>query len=285
MNRAAFYEALRKRDSGLFGTSLSQGQVDNLEILIDEGAKRGLPLHHLAYALATAYHEVGSAMKPVSENLYYSTAARIRAVWPTRFATVAAAQPYAKNPERLANKVYANRMGNGPEASGDGWRYRGRGYVQLTGQINYERASNVVGVDLVKNPDRALEPRLAAVLMLDGMVRGTFTGRRLSDFISGKDIDYVNARAIINGDVRANGAKIAGYARAFELALGAAGYAAGKPPVMPADAPKPIPAPSPAPTPQPAPTAKPEPRKGILPAILAIVVAAIAAAVAYLTKG
>lgn len=232
MDRAAFYAALRKRNSGLFGTSLNQSQVDNLEVLITEAELRGLPLHHLAYVLATVYHEVGSAMKPVAENLYYSTAARIRAVWPSRFATVASAQPYAKNPEKLANKVYANRMGNGPEASGDGWRYRGRGYVQLTGKINYERGSSVVGIDLVKDPDRALEPRVAAMLMCDGMAHGTFTGQRLSSYIKDNKADYVNARAIINGDVRANGEKIARYAHSFELALGAAGYDAVTPPLM-----------------------------------------------------
>jgi putative chitinase len=284
MNRAAFYAALRKRDSGLFGTSLSQGQVGNLEILLDEGTKRGLPVGHLAYALATAYHEVGSALNPISENLNYSTAARIRAVWPSRFPSAASAQPYVRNPAGLANKVYSSRMGNGPEASGEGWKFRGRGYVQITGKINYERGSSVVGVDLVNNPDKAMEPRIAALLMFDGMVRGTFTGRRLSDFINGRDIDYMNARAIINGDVKANGAKIAGYARSFERALLAAGYEPGKQPVAPDEPPKPVPAPTPAPTPQPAPAAKLEPKRA-LPAILAIGLALAAAMVAYFTKG
>lgn len=282
MNRAAFFEALRKRDSGLFGTSLSQSQVDNLNVLLDEGTARGLPLKHIAYALATVLHEVGSALKPISENLYYSSASRIRAVWPVQFSSVAAAQPYAKNPEKLANKVYANRIGNGPEASGDGWRYRGRGYVQITGKTNYQRGSAVAVIDLVAEPDVALEPRLAAMLLYHGMVRGTFTGRRLSDFINDRMTDYVGARAIINGDVKANGAKIARYANAFQAALQSAGYEPSVP--KPAEPPKPIPAPEPTPAPQPAPAAKPEPKRG-LPAILAIIVAAIAAAVAYFTKG
>lgn len=72
------------------------------------------------------------------ENMNYS-AAGLRKTWPKRFPTDAIAQEYARKPERIANKVYANRMGNGDETSGDGWKYHGRGAIQLTGKDNYEK--------------------------------------------------------------------------------------------------------------------------------------------------
>lgn len=270
MDRAKFYAELRKRGSRPFGTSLSQSQVQNIELLLNEGQARGLPLRHLAFGLATARHEVGPAMKPVSENLNYK-AAQIRKTWPSRFATVAAAAPYAGNPQKLANKVYANRMGNGPEASGDGWRYRGRGYPQTTGEENYGKFSAVVGVDLVKDPDRAMEPRIAATIMYVGMTRGLFTGKKLSDYLDGPTPNYRAARAIINGDVAANGGTVAGYAEDFATALRAAGYVGQAPapkPVIP-DPVKPI---NPQPVP-PAPSPAPPSGGGLLSGLLAILTA------------
>lgn len=84
--------------------------------------------------LATIAEETGELSR-MDENLNYSAEALVR-TWPTRFKTVAAAQPYHRNPQKIANKVYALRMGNGDEASGDGWRYRGAGLIQLTGKAN-----------------------------------------------------------------------------------------------------------------------------------------------------
>lgn len=224
MDRSKFFAALRKKGSGVFGTQLSQVQVDNLNILLDEAELQGLPLRHLAYGLATTYHEVGSAMKPISENLYYTTSARIKKTWPKRFPSVASAQPYVKNPQKLANKVYANRMGNGNEASGDGWRYRGRGYPQETGKDNAKRSSFVAGVDLVADPDKMLDPHIASRVMFKNMTTGAYTKKKFLDFLDKSPPDYVGARAIINADVEANGAKVARYAKAFEQALEAAGY-------------------------------------------------------------
>lgn len=87
--------------------------------------------------LGHAAHETGG-FRSFTENMRYS-AARIRQVWPSRFPSVAAAQPYAGNPEKLANKVYSGRMGNGGEASGDGFAYRGGGLFQHTGKAEYDR--------------------------------------------------------------------------------------------------------------------------------------------------
>ena len=110
----------------------------------------------LAYFLAQAAEESGG-FTVFEEKLSY-TAQRLVQVWPGRFPTIAAAAPYARNPQRLANKVYGGRMGNGPEASGDGWRFRGRGPIQLTGRSNYAAIGAFIGLDLINDPDQALEP-------------------------------------------------------------------------------------------------------------------------------
>jgi putative chitinase len=108
----------------------------------------------IEYFLAQIAHETGGLTRSV-ENLAY-TAKRIVEIWPTRFATIASAEPYANNPEKLANKVYSNRMGNGTPESGDGYRYRGRGYIQITGKDNYRITGGVAGIDLVSQPERAI---------------------------------------------------------------------------------------------------------------------------------
>ena len=91
----------------------------------------------VAMYLAEVFHESGY-LKATEENMNYS-AKRLMQVWPKRFPTLELASVYAYNPERLANKVYAGRMGNGDEASGDGYRFIGRGYIGLTGRENYQR--------------------------------------------------------------------------------------------------------------------------------------------------
>lgn len=214
MDRALFFAELRKRDSGVFGTKLSQPQVLGLTAILDEAERRRLPLLFVAYPLATAYHETGGTMQPVEEGLYYTSAARIREVWPKRFKTVAAAKPYVRNPQGLANFVYGGRNGN--IASGDGWLYRGRGLSQITGRANYAKFG------IADEPPQALDLETAVRILFDGMLNGLFTGKDLSDFIPQGDL--IGARAIINGDVKANGAKIAAQAHGFEKALRAAGY-------------------------------------------------------------
>ena len=91
--------------------------------------------YRIAMFLAQVAHESGG-FKYMVESINMS-AKRIRQVWPNRFPTEESAMPYANNPRKLANKVYANRMGNGDEASGDGYMYRGRGLIQVTGKSNY----------------------------------------------------------------------------------------------------------------------------------------------------
>jgi putative chitinase len=104
-------------------------------------------------------HESGD-FKTLQENLNYS-AKGLHATWPSRFASEEAAQPFHRNPEKIANKVYSGRMGNTDE--GDGWKYRGRGLIQLTGKDNYRLASDALGVDFVANPDLVLTKENAAL--------------------------------------------------------------------------------------------------------------------------
>jgi putative chitinase len=104
-------------------------------------------------------HESGN-FKTLQENLNYS-AKGLHATWPSRFASEADAQPFHRNPEKIANKVYSGRMGNTNE--GDGWKYRGRGLIQLTGKDNYRLASDALGVDFVADPDLVLTRPYAAL--------------------------------------------------------------------------------------------------------------------------
>lgn len=106
-------------------------------------------------------HESGN-FKTLRENLNYGVKG-LCATWPKRFPTEESAAPYHRNPEKIANKVYCDRMGNGPEESGDGWKYSGRGLIQLTGKSNYMAASDSLRVDLVADPDLVLLPEYAAL--------------------------------------------------------------------------------------------------------------------------
>jgi len=96
-------------------------------------------------------HESGQLRK-MQEGMSYS-AQRLMEVWPSRFPTRAIADAYAHRPEAIANKVYANRMGNGNEASGDGWRHRGAGLIALTGRANQERCAKYFGIPLAQIGD------------------------------------------------------------------------------------------------------------------------------------
>jgi putative chitinase len=105
----------------------------------------------LAHFLSQVAHESGN-FTVLYENLRYSSN-RLRVIFPKYFPTVQLANEYAMKPERIANRVYANRIGNGNEASGDGYKFRGRGYLQVTGRSNYKLFSDYIGEDCVESPD------------------------------------------------------------------------------------------------------------------------------------
>jgi putative chitinase len=101
-------------------------------------------------------------LRKLEESLYYKDAAKVNQKFKA-IKTDTEAEGYLRQPEAMANKVYANRLGNGDEASGDGWRYRGRGFIQLTFKDNYAQLSNELKVDFVKNPDLVATPQYAAL--------------------------------------------------------------------------------------------------------------------------
>lgn len=182
---ASFFAGVR----GTFGP-LSQGQVDGFTAVL--AALKGWDRTWIAYALATAWHETAKTMQPIKEmggEAYFK-------------------RMYDPTGDRPA---VAQRLGN--VQPGDGARYAGRGYVQLTGRTNYERYG------IADRPDDAMKPDVAANILRDGMEAGRFTGKKLGDYLPG---DYVNARRIINGLDRAE--DIARNAVGFERALTMGGW-------------------------------------------------------------
>lgn len=191
IDRKTFFDAYR----AAWGR-LSQPQVDGLESLLAalEQDPDVTDIRHAAYMLATAKHECADTWQPVQER-----------GTPAYFDKY---EPGTKLGRQLGNV-----------AKGDGARYKGRGYPQITGLANYVRISNEIGLGdaLVVSPARALEPAIAYRIMSVGMRRGLFTGRKLSHYINAQGCDYINARRVINGADCAE--KIAGYASVFEAIL------------------------------------------------------------------
>ena len=248
MHYDKFFGHVRSR---LFSGSMTSLQVSGLKAIIERGEADDTSLAHLAYMLATAYHETGRAMQPIIEtrNTKDKTNPTVEVAIRRLNASFAAGTlPWVSKP-------YWRK-----DASGKSWL--GRGFVQLTHEVNYRKLSGPCGVDLVADPDAALTMGPALTILFEGMTHGMFTGRPLSDYISGTKADYRNARRIINGMESAD--KVAGYAFVFEAALIAGGYAGRKSaapaskPVVPAPVPA---APVAAPTPAVA-AAKPKARAG-----------------------
>jgi len=127
-------------------TNLLSGIVANQKLLVDANITTSLRLAHFMAQIA---HETGG-LHQLEENLNYS-AKRLTEVWPTRFRTMVSAQPYAKNPQALANKVYGGRLGN--KGKDDGWNYRGSGMLQTTGRDNFAEVKRATGLDVVADPD------------------------------------------------------------------------------------------------------------------------------------
>lgn len=111
----------------------------------------------VAAFLAQCIHE-SAGFARLEENLFYTTPERIRAMWPSRVSSLADAATLCRKPQALANRVYAQRLGNGDAASGDGWRYRGRGLFQLTGRHNYADAALELNRPYIERPDLVAQP-------------------------------------------------------------------------------------------------------------------------------
>jgi putative chitinase len=135
-------------------------------------------------------HECGN-FRILEENLNYR-AATLMKLWPKRFPTQEIANAYEKNPKKIANNVYSNRMGNRDESSGDGYRFRGRGCIQLTGHANYFHCGKALGVDFVMEPDLVATPKYAALSA--GWFWSTHNCNAPADAL-----DFVKVTKIING--------------------------------------------------------------------------------------
>lgn len=188
-NEASFYAQARV---SLFEGSISKAAFARLSVLLKHIRQtKGLLRGQASYILATAFHETD------------------------RFQTM---EEYA------SGEAYQGRVDLGNTEPGDGKRFKGRGYVQLTGRLNYEVASLTVGRDLLASPDDAALPELAAAITITGMLHGDFTGFSLSRYINARSVDFLNARRVVNGMDKA--ALIKDYAIKFDLALAAAGWGA-----------------------------------------------------------
>ena len=198
-DRQRFFAAIRNAP---FSGKLSQTQVQGTELVLDQFEKTAPDgdVRHLAYMLATAFHETAATMQPVRETLAVSDDAAI----------IILDRAYAAGRLGQVTTPYWRR-----DADGKSWL--GRGLVQLTHKPTYVAMSAVTGIDLVANPDRAMEPDVATTILVDGMLHGSFTGRRLSQLFNAQSEDWVGARAIINGRDRAD--LIAGYGKSFSAAL------------------------------------------------------------------
>ncbi len=133
----------------------------------------------MAYILATVQHETDNKFEPIEE--------------------------YASGKQYEGNRELGNTH------AGDGVKFKGRGFVQITGRSNYQKYAELTGIDLIGNPKLAQDPKLAAFILIHGFKHGVFTGRKLADYISSARCDFRNARRCINGTDRAD--LIAGYAR------------------------------------------------------------------------
>ncbi|CDZ38949.1 Putative chitinase [Neorhizobium galegae bv. officinalis] len=198
-NRHAFFDLVRAK---LFKGRLVSGQVEGMTAILDawrerDGQGEAQPL---AYVLATAFHETAATMQPVRETLSASDRSAIA---------------------RLDEAFTAGRLGSvktpywRPDEDGKSWL--GRGLVQLTHRRNYEAMSAVTGIDLVADPGRAMEMPVSVAILIEGMRRGSFTGRKLGDYFGQGRADWVGARKIINGNDRAD--LVARHARVFTEAL------------------------------------------------------------------
>lgn len=177
INRQKFYNIVRPELG-----PLSQKQVEGFEIILTEWESDiELDLRKLAYILATAWHETARTMQPIEE---YGRGKN---------------RPYGR-PDPRTGKAYF-----------------GRGYVQLTWYDNYKKMGLRLGIDLLNEPELALQPSVAVRIMFEGMYQGMFTGKKLSTYFNGDKADWINARRIINLLDKAK--LIAGYGKMFHSAL------------------------------------------------------------------
>lgn len=205
LNLTTFFAYARKAP---FGGRLTQSQIDGIGAIFHAWEMTGeTSIKYLAYILATVFHETGGRMEPVREGFATTDAGARRAV---RNRSYAAPDPITKHV------------------------YYGRGFVQITWADNYKRLGKIIAQPLYEQPDLALRPDISAAILVEGMLMGAFTGRKLRHFFDDDMDDAIGARAIINGKDKA--ALIAGYYKSFFDALNHAKGGAQPKDVNPEDA-------------------------------------------------
>ena len=183
MNKSLFYEQIK---DSLFNDKLSQPQVEGMEAILDTSGI--VSTNELAYILATIYHETAKTMQPIEE--------------------------YGKG----RNRTYGHKVKqNGKPYNDTDNIFFGRGFVQLTWYENYAKMGKVIGENLIKYPELCLTIPFATKICYAGMIGGLFTGKKLKDYINDTQVDFVNARRIINRLDCAD--LIASYANKFLAAL------------------------------------------------------------------
>ncbi len=173
-NREYFFHNYRN----YFGR-LNQPQVDGLEFLLSKFDNENFSAEQVAYMLSTVKHETAHTFQPIEERGGYNYF------------------KYLIGKLGIRNLIEANK-------------FKGRGYVQITGRTNYEKFSLILQDDFITNPTFVLLPEIAYKIMIYGFVNGSFTGKKLTDYIDGDKLDYFHARKIINGLDKA--VLISGYA-------------------------------------------------------------------------
>lgn len=212
MDATTFFAYARRAP---FGGRLSQGQIDGMNALFRCWDSHKIPApdkRHLAYILASVFHETGGRMLPVRETFASTDAGAIAAL----------DKAYKAGRLGQVSKPYWRKGANGKA-------YFGRGDIQLTHEENYKTLGERIGVDLVGNPSLALDLDISAEIAIVGMLEGLFTGKKLTDYFNLKKDDPVGARAVVNGRDKAK--LIAGYYKSFLDALEAAtlAYYQGQP--------------------------------------------------------
>ena len=160
--------------------SIDQKFVDSInglfQVFNEYNKEDGTSFLNIAYMLATSWHETAYTMQPIKEYGSY------------------------KYLSKYDTGNLARILGNTPEADGDGVFYAGRGHVMITGKDNYKKFTALLGIDLVKFPDLALDPVISAKILTVGSLRGLFTTKKLADYLkSGSLLEFTRARAVING--------------------------------------------------------------------------------------
>ncbi|PSP05212.1 MAG: hypothetical protein BRC51_05810, partial [Cyanobacteria bacterium SW_12_48_29] len=211
LGNSALWEEIKKEN----GTTFTEEEAGNLEVgekiyLPDESPGKDKPDPSYTPYNATEIIKskaVGEGIQKYAEDsvpLILNEAKESEVSNPAQIAYILATAEHESGlgkymTEIASGKAYNGREDLGNTKDGDGSRFKGRGYVQLTGKSNYKNWSDILGKDLVDKPELAAKPKIAAEILVRGMQNGSFTGKKLSDYINAEKQDFVNARRIVNG--------------------------------------------------------------------------------------